>query len=286
MHPNSGPQCYGLVDSLYPQFSDICGTLPQVRYSLPNAFGHTQRWQIAQTLSTMLISPMPSASNPVCYRSLRLLICPLLFQPCMTPVEPVPAIPCKPFCQAVKAQCAAPSLDLLPCDYLPLTSTLCLVNPTPYSSILASYGQQMVQQSGLQSILGQSALSMALAQAAQQQQAAQQLQQLQQTVQQQQAAQQIQQQQQGAQQQGTPGASGAPFQIPYQAMFPSQTQQTAFPGSIPPQLFFPSATPQVARSFGNYFDVNQQQNAVDVNSAVLINTPLLPIGQNNALAGR
>ena len=42
----------------------------------------------------------------------------------------------------VKNQCPSPALDLLPCDILPLSSELCPVNPSPYSSLLASFAQQ------------------------------------------------------------------------------------------------------------------------------------------------
>ncbi|CAF0738431.1 unnamed protein product [Rotaria sordida] len=170
------PTCYRLLDPQYPLFSDLCGAVPQARYSLPNSFGHLERWQITQVLSTMLGSTPPTSPNPACTRSLRLLICPLLFPPCPSQYEPPPVLPCQPFCRVVKSQCSAPSLDLLPCDFLPPTSNLCPVNPSPYSSLLSSYAQPMslnsgaasstMPQSPLSSYLAQSAISLALSQPA------------------------------------------------------------------------------------------------------------------------
>ncbi len=139
----NGPNCYSLLDSQYPLFSDICGAVPQARYSLPNSFGHLERWQIAQVLNAILGPLTPTSASPVCTRSLRLLLCPLLFPPCPTRYETPPVLPCQPFCRGlssnemyffllniifylvVKNQCASPSLDLLPCDLLPPTSDLC-----------------------------------------------------------------------------------------------------------------------------------------------------------------
>lgn len=135
-------QCFSLVDMQNPLFADVCGTLPQIRYSLPNAFGHSERWQIAQVINTILGSSTATSNNPTCNRSLRLLICPLLFPPCPTQDERAAVIPCQPFCRAVKSQCVAPSLDLLPCDFLPATSQLCPVIPSPYGPYLSAYGQQ------------------------------------------------------------------------------------------------------------------------------------------------
>jgi len=111
----------------------------------------------------------PTSANPACTRSLRLLLCPLLFPPCPTRYEPPPVLPCQPFCRIVKNQCAAPSLDLLPCDLLPPASDLCPINPSPYSSLLSPFGPPLpfngglspsvFPQSGLSSILAQSAFS-------------------------------------------------------------------------------------------------------------------------------
>jgi len=163
-YSTNGPQCYSLLDIQYPLFSDICGAVPQARYSLPNLFGHFERWQIAQVLTAILGPSTPTSANPSCTRSLRLLLCPLLFPPCPTRHEAPPVLPCQSFCRVVKNQCATPSLDLLPCDLLPPTSDLCPINPTPYSSLLSSFAQPLplnggLSQSALSSILAQSALS-------------------------------------------------------------------------------------------------------------------------------
>jgi hypothetical protein len=163
---SNGPQCYSLLDPQYPLFSDICGAVPQARYSLPNLFGHIERWQIAQILITTL-GQSTASPNPSCTRALRLLLCPLLFPPCRTRYEPPPVLPCQPFCRVVKNQCAAPSLDLLPCDLLPLSSDLCPINPSPYSSLLSSFAQPSPFMGGLPpSPLSQSALSSLLGQSA------------------------------------------------------------------------------------------------------------------------
>jgi len=177
---NQGPQqfdntptCHSILDPQYSLFSDICGVVPQARYSLPNYFGHVERWQIAQALTTLLGPSNPSSGNPSCARSLKLLVCPLLFPPCKTGRRELPPVlPCQPFCRAVKGQCPAPTLDLLPCDFLPPTSELCPVNPTPYSSLLSSFGSPYsigggvapapVSASPLSSLLAQSALSSSL----------------------------------------------------------------------------------------------------------------------------
>ncbi|CAF1586088.1 unnamed protein product [Adineta ricciae] len=157
----SGPTCHSLVDPQYALFSDICGAVPQARYSLPNSFGHVEKWQIAQALTTILD---PMITPPGCTRSLRLLLCPLLFPPCSTPFDAPPVLPCQPFCRAIKNQCAAPALELLPCELLPPVSDLCPINPSPYSSLLSSFAQPLPFNGGLpptalSSILTQSALS-------------------------------------------------------------------------------------------------------------------------------
>ncbi|CAF1227999.1 unnamed protein product [Adineta steineri] len=159
-----GPTCHSLLDPQYPLFSDVCGAVPQARYSLPNLFGHVERWQIAQVLSTILDPTTLASSAPNCPRALRLLLCPLLFPPCPTRYETPPILPCQPFCRVIKNQCAAPALDLLPCELLPPSSDLCPVNPAPYSSLLSSFGQPApfnggLPQGALQSLLAQSALS-------------------------------------------------------------------------------------------------------------------------------
>jgi hypothetical protein len=166
---NNGPSCYSLVDPQYPIFSDICGAVPQARYALPNAFGHIERWQIVQVLNAILGPSTPTSAIPACTRSLRLLVCPLLFPSCPTRYEAPPVLPCQSFCRTVKNQCAAPSLDLLPCDLLPPTSDLCPLNPAPYSSLLSSFAQPLpftggpsplaFPQSPLSSILAQSPFS-------------------------------------------------------------------------------------------------------------------------------
>jgi len=121
---SSGPTCSSLVDSQYPIFSDICGAVPQARYSLPNSFGHRERWQIAQILNVFV----GSSTDPACTRSSRLLLCPLLFPPCQTRYEPPPVLPCQSYCRAIKARCNIPTLDLLPCEILPYSSDLCPTN--------------------------------------------------------------------------------------------------------------------------------------------------------------
>jgi hypothetical protein len=140
-YANNEPSCFPLLDTQYPLFADMCGALPQVRYSLPNSFGHYERWQISQVLSTILGSPTVASTTSLCRRSLRLLICPLLFPPCPSNYEPTPVVPCQQFCQAVKSQCTAPSLDLLPCDFLPVKSDLCPATPAPFSSMFTRYQQ-------------------------------------------------------------------------------------------------------------------------------------------------
>jgi hypothetical protein len=121
---SSTPSCNSVVDSQYPIFSDVCGAVPQARYSLPNAFGHRERWQVAQILSTLL----SVSSDSSCTRSLRLLLCPVLFPPCPSRYEPPPVLPCQSYCRAVKARCAIPTLDLLSCEVLPQSSDLCPTN--------------------------------------------------------------------------------------------------------------------------------------------------------------
>jgi hypothetical protein len=121
---SSAPSCNSLVDSQYPIFSDVCGAVPQARYSLPNSFGHRERWQVAQILSALI----SSSSDSSCTRSLRLLLCPVLFPPCPSRHEPPAVLPCQSYCRAVKARCAIPTLDLLPCEVLPYSSDLCPTN--------------------------------------------------------------------------------------------------------------------------------------------------------------
>ncbi len=94
---SSGPSCYSLVDQQYPIFSDACGAVPQARYSLPNSFGHRERWQAAQVLSALV----GSSTDPACTRSLRLLLCPVLFPPCQTRNEPPPVLPCQSYCRGL-----------------------------------------------------------------------------------------------------------------------------------------------------------------------------------------
>jgi len=138
---NNGPTCHSLIDPQYPVFSDTCGAVPQARYSLPNALGHRDRWQIAQILTSLI----GSSTDSTCTRSLRLLLCPVLFPPCPTRREPSPVLPCQSYCRglllkdyfspfkqlffsfsiAVKARCAMPLLDLLPCEVLPYSSDIC-----------------------------------------------------------------------------------------------------------------------------------------------------------------
>lgn len=98
---SQGPNCFPLLDPQYPFFSDLCGAVPQARYALPNAFGHSERWQIAQVLGTILGPMSPASANPVCTRSLRLLLCPLLFPPCPTKYETRPVAPCQSFCRGM-----------------------------------------------------------------------------------------------------------------------------------------------------------------------------------------
>ncbi|CAF1360611.1 unnamed protein product [Rotaria sordida] len=117
----SGSTCNSLIDSQYPIFSDMCGAVPQARYSLPNSFGHYDRWQIAHILTTLI----GSTTDSVCIRSLRHLLCPMLFQPCRVRYEPPLVLPCQHFCRAVKAQCGIPALDVIPCDALPHASDVC-----------------------------------------------------------------------------------------------------------------------------------------------------------------
>ncbi len=94
---SSGPSCSSLVDSQYPIFSDTCGAVPQARYALPNAFGHRERWQIAQILTNLV----GSSTDPACIRSLRLLLCPVLFPPCPSRHEPPAVLPCQSYCRGL-----------------------------------------------------------------------------------------------------------------------------------------------------------------------------------------
>jgi hypothetical protein len=93
----NGPTCHSLVDAQYPIISDICGAVPQARYALPNSFGHRERWHVAQALTTL----MSSSTDPACTRSLRLLVCPVLFPPCQTRHEPPPTLPCQSYCRGL-----------------------------------------------------------------------------------------------------------------------------------------------------------------------------------------
>lgn len=164
-YSQGGPSCYPLLDPQYSIFSDICGVVPQARYSLPNSFGHVDRWQVAQTLTAILGPTAATSANPGCNRSLRLLLCPLLFPPCSRRDQSPPVVPCQTFCRAVKSHCASPTLDLLPCDILPPTSELCPVNPTPYSSLLSSFIPPMPIQDSLSPVgLPQPTLSSLLGQ--------------------------------------------------------------------------------------------------------------------------
>ena len=92
---SSATSCHSLVDSQYPIFSDVCGAVPQARYSLPNTFGHRERWQAAQALNAFV----SAALDPSCIRSLRLLICPVLFPPCPSRHEPPAVLPCQSYCR-------------------------------------------------------------------------------------------------------------------------------------------------------------------------------------------
>ncbi|CAF2787907.1 unnamed protein product [Rotaria sp. Silwood2] len=116
-----GTSCHSLIDPKYPIFSDMCGAVPQARYGLPNTFGHYDRWQLAHILTTI----MGSTTDPNCIRSLRHLLCPMLFQPCRARHEPPLVLPCQFYCRAVKSQCAVPALDVIPCDTLPYASDIC-----------------------------------------------------------------------------------------------------------------------------------------------------------------
>ncbi|CAF2079742.1 unnamed protein product [Rotaria magnacalcarata] len=246
---NKDPSCFSLVDVQNPLFADMCGVLPQIRYSLPNSFGHSERWQIAQVLNTILGSPTATSNNPYCNRSLRLLICPLLFPPCPTRYEPAPIIPCQPFCRAVKSQCVAPSLDLLPCDFLPSTSELCPVSPSPYSPYVTPYGQQPAG-------AGAQPMHHATLAAYMAQQAAM-----------------------ASAQSGYPGQNGNGFGMP-----PSQSQQFMVPATLPQ---YPGSSSRAG--FGVPFPYNQPiyapPQAVDTQTPVLIDFPRLHYPKNSAQQG-
>ncbi len=94
---SGSPACHSLVDPQYPIFADTCGAVPQARYSLPNSFGHRERWHIAQVLTSLV----GSSSDPACTRSLRLLLCPVLFPPCPSRHEPPPVLPCQSYCRGL-----------------------------------------------------------------------------------------------------------------------------------------------------------------------------------------
>lgn len=119
---NSRSTCSSLIDMKYPVFADTCGAVPQARYALPNAFGHRERWQVAQFLQGLI----GSSNEPACLRSLRLLLCPMLFPPCASRLSQTPTVlPCQSYCRAVKNQCAIPALEFLPCEILPQSSEIC-----------------------------------------------------------------------------------------------------------------------------------------------------------------
>ncbi|CAF1176298.1 unnamed protein product [Rotaria sp. Silwood1] len=130
---NMGTSCKSLIDPQYPIFSDMCGAVPQARYGLPNTFGHYDRWQLAHLLTTLI----GSTTDPVCIRSLRHLLCPMLFQPCRVRHEPPLVLPCQYYCRAVKTQCNIPALDVIPCDLLPMASDIC-PNIQPFVSVMSS----------------------------------------------------------------------------------------------------------------------------------------------------
>jgi hypothetical protein len=92
-----GPKCHSLIDHQYPIISDTCGAVPQARYTLPNSFGHRDRWQAAQALTAL----MSASTDPACTRSLRLLVCPVLFPSCPTRYEPTPVLPCQSYCRGL-----------------------------------------------------------------------------------------------------------------------------------------------------------------------------------------
>ena len=82
----------------HPLFSDTCGALPQARYNLPNAFGHRERWQIELFLHGLI----SASTDSTCLRSLRLLLCPILFPPCPSRYETTPTLlPCQSFCRGL-----------------------------------------------------------------------------------------------------------------------------------------------------------------------------------------
>ncbi|CAF1134686.1 unnamed protein product [Rotaria sp. Silwood1] len=263
LYSNNEPTCYRLLDPQYPLFSDLCGAVPQARYSLPNSFGHFERWQITQVLNTMLGTSTPTSTNPTCARSLRLLICPLLFPPCPSRHEPPPVVPCQPFCRAVKSQCSAPSLDLLPCDFLPPTSDLCPVNPAPYSSLLSSYSQPLslaggaipstMPQSPLSAYLAQSALQLALSQP-------------------------------------TYASQMSPSGVPQTAV-PSVLPQSSvpavgFPSMVPSAFINPTARTSLVAPFPFYQQFNTQRQMADTITPVLVNFPPLQYAAYNGQVPR
>ena len=108
----NSPTCHSLVDAQYPLFSDTCGAVPQARYALPNVFGHRERWQILQFLTALV----GSSNDPACTRSLRLLVCPVLFPPCQSRFEPPAVLPCQSFCRGSFSHDALLSTSRLPCS--------------------------------------------------------------------------------------------------------------------------------------------------------------------------
>lgn len=136
----SSPSCYSVVDMNHPLLADTCGVLPQARYTLPNLFGHRERWQIELFLHGLI----SATTDTTCLRSLRLLLCPLLFPPCPSRIDmattPTSTLfPCQSFCRAVKTHCSIPALDFLPCETLPLSSDLCPTNQV-YGAFFSQIG--------------------------------------------------------------------------------------------------------------------------------------------------
>lgn len=81
----------------HPLFADACGALPQARYQLPNILGHRERWQIELFLHGMI----SASEDATCLRSLRMLLCPLLFPSCPSRSDSSSStlLPCQSFCR-------------------------------------------------------------------------------------------------------------------------------------------------------------------------------------------
>lgn len=95
---NNRQTCTSMIDTKYPIFSDTCGAVPQARYSLPNLFGHRDRWQVAQFLQGMV----SATDDQTCLRSLKLLLCPMVFPACSNSRTPAtPVLPCQSFCRGL-----------------------------------------------------------------------------------------------------------------------------------------------------------------------------------------